>query len=390
MKELIENIYDAIYASLHDLKYSKEIKDQRSFTKAIIENGLCGLVFESLDLSVIDAYYQKLLRQTYYHYISRDLSQQITLLKLKALLNKEAINYILLKGSHIKNEYPKTYMRGMTDIDLLVEEHAYKKANKILKINGYQLTSRYYYHNTYLSKEKEHIELHPFIQHDFDQDYDAMFLDPFKHVKIENSYEKTFNPEYELNYLLYHLVKHIENGGIGLRSILDIYLFTKHHELNDAYLNVLLKKTKLKSFYELIISLHNYYLHDDIKMEHFDFDQYHANDYEKIIKVMLKTGVHGKGTSNDAYQNIIINRSIHSLSDKLKYLIKSMFPSYKMISSRFKIIKYIPILLPFYWIYRWFKLAFVKTSVSMHKLKELINHKKSEENHLTDFHIKDE
>ncbi len=389
MKELIANIYDAVYASLHDLKFSKEIKDQRSFTKAMIENGLCGLVFESLELSSIDPYYQKLLRQTYYHYISRDLSQQITLLELKALLNKEAINYILLKGSHIKNIYPKTYMRGMTDIDLLVEERVYKKVNKILKINGYQLISKYYYHNTYLSKEKEHIELHPFIQHDFDQDYDSMFLDPFFHIKIDSNYEKTFNPEYELNYLLYHLVKHIEHGGIGLRSILDIYLFTKHHDLNPAYLNTLLNKTKLKSFFELIISLHNHYLHDDIKMAHFDFNQFDSDDYEKIIKVMLKTGVHGKGTSNDVYQIILKNQKIETISDKLIYLIKTMFPSYKMIAARFKVIKYVPILLPFYWIYRWFKLIFLKTSMTMHKLRQLMSHHKREENQLTDFHIKE-
>ncbi len=378
MHILIKEIYGAINASLNETKYEQIISDQRAFTKAVVENGLTGLIYEWIDIKEFDDKYQNILTQTYYHFIRRDVGQQEMIKRLRKLFIKEEMPFIFLKGAHLKNLYPKTFYRGMTDIDILVKESDYKKINRMLREHQYHCIEKYYFHNTYVYKGiGEHIELHPFIQHDFDHAFDGMFLDPFEHIISNEHVEKKFTHEYELTYLLYHLAKHVETSGIGIRSILDIYIYSKKMHLNLDILNQLLTNTKLKGFYELIMAIHKYYFEEALTMQHFDFDRFQEEEMERVVLDCLKTGMHGKAT-NETYARMLGTKEVHTFGQKIGLLIKTLFPGYKKISKRYILLKYVPILIPVYWIIRIFRLAFINTKTSMKKINQLIS-KKSDE-----------
>ena len=76
------------------------------------------------------------------------------------------------------------------------------------------------------------------------------FLDPWAqviHIK-EDRYQ--FNPTYEIVYLLYHLAKHLDTSGIGLRSMLDIgiYLNANKEKINKEELLSYLKSCRYDNF----------------------------------------------------------------------------------------------------------------------------------------------
>ena len=60
---------------------------------------------------------------------------------LEGELEKEGVNFMLLKGSRIKEFYPKESMRQMSDIDILYDEKKRDSLLKIMKDYGYKLYS---------------------------------------------------------------------------------------------------------------------------------------------------------------------------------------------------------------------------------------------------------
>ncbi len=387
MNNLIGEVYGAISASLRKTQYTGEISDTKLFTKTVVGSGMVGFIYEYLDLSKFEEKYKKILTQTYYHFIKRDTTQQLLIKRIKDIYKNQDIDYIFLKGAHLKSIYPKTYYRGMTDVDVLIYQKHYKKANKILKKHDFKCIEKYYFHNTYVYKnENEHLELHPFIQHDFDHKYDGLFKSPFENVLETDDNEKQFTHEYELVYLLYHLAKHVQSSGIGIRSLLDIYLYTKTFDLNEQVLSDLLIKTQLKKFYELIIGLHQFYLDDKFDMKNFNFNQYSEEDFIRILEDVIHTGMHGKA-ANDTYERMLSAMDINSFKDKVKYLMRTSFPSYRKVSRKYDVIKYIPILLPFYWVIRIIRLLIVNARISFGKVFSLIKKKEQKNIDKNDYYL---
>jgi hypothetical protein len=374
---MYKQMFEIIEYALNDKKYDKKINDSTHLSRVIAENGLIGLVFEYINLEDFDEKHQMLLKKSYYQYISKDVKQRIVIDDLNTIMNENKFNHIFLKGSHLKTMYPRSYMRGMGDIDLLVEQKCFNNVKKLLINKGYILKNKAYVHDTFQSENGTMIELHPFIQHDFDSRYDGYFIDPFNQMIPTNDFNKTFNPDYELTYLLYHLAKHIKHGGIGIRSILDIYIFTQHETIDFKKLKQRLEDTKLKKFFETIINTFNQNFNQDIHMQGFDFDQLDEKHINDFITHISKMGIHGSAKGNDVYQLMIESQVTNDGKSKLKYLFKTAFPSYKKISYKYKMIKYMPLLLPFYWVFRIFKLLIFKSKSSFQKLKAIKNTKKS-------------
>ena len=378
MKIMIEETFLMIQAALNEEVYNKPLTKPRETLQLIIENGLSGMLYEAIDPSLFDEHYMNLLKKSYFQYISKDLKQFEVTKDVKDIFNQNEIKHVLLKGAHIKELYPKSYMRGMGDIDVLVHQSEYIKARKVLLNGGYKLIEKYYYHDTFQNEQGIKIELHPRIQHDFEIKYKGMFLHPFDHLIQDKDYTYKFEPEYELMYLLYHLAKHIYNGGIGLRSILDIYIFTKTQTFNIDKLDKYLSNSSLKQFFEFIMSIHFHFFNESLEISHFHFDTFSEEEIYKICDHIVHRGIHGRSQHNDLYQEIINLHEMNKTKNKFKYLMKTIFRSYKLVSTEYQIIKYLPFLLPFYWLYRVVYLVTVKFKSSIQKLKAIFIR---EENH---------
>ncbi len=387
MKTMIEETFLMIQKVLNEEVYDKPLTKPKETLQLIIENGLSGMLYEAIDASLFEEHYHDLLKKSYFQYISKDLKQFEVIKDVKDIFNHQEIKHVFLKGAHIKELYPKSYMRGMGDIDVLVHQSDYISARKALISSGYKLIEKYYYHDTFQNEQGIKIELHPRIQHDFEIKYKGMFLHPFNNLIQDKNYTYKFEPEYELMYLLYHLAKHIYNGGIGLRSILDIYIYTKTQDFNLDKLDKYLSDASLKKFFEFIMSIHLHYFNETLEMSHFNFKNFSDDEIFKICDHIVHRGIHGRSQHNDLYQEIVNLHEMNKTKNKFKYLLKTIFRSYKLVSTEYRIIKYLPFLLPFYWMYRAIYLMTVKFGSSIRKLKVVLTQEETQSIKRSDYYL---
>ena len=121
MIDIINQVTSVAASTLKNRIYNDNIIDERSFYTITKENGLIPLVYEGLDLSKVSITLKNKLSKHYFNFIAHDLQMLEAIKRIKELLNKNKIKHIFLKGSLLKFIYPKSYYRGMGDIDILTK-----------------------------------------------------------------------------------------------------------------------------------------------------------------------------------------------------------------------------------------------------------------------------
>ena len=128
-------------------------------------------------------------------------------------LEKNGIWYLPLKGCVIKSLYPRPMMREMADNDVLCDAEKMAEIRDIMLRLGYTCES--------------------YEIRDEDKQYGY-------HMTDEDFYI----------HLISHMYKHYSHAGVGLRALLDVYIYNreKGSSLDRAYLETELKKLSLDGF----------------------------------------------------------------------------------------------------------------------------------------------
>lgn len=144
-------------------------------------------------------------------------------------LEQAGIWYMPLKGTVLKDDYPEFGMRQMSDHDILFDAGYAEKVREIMEGMGY--TTDHYeigVHDTYHKEPVCNFEMHRAL---FGVGHDERLSRYYSTVKDRllpdegKKYGRHFSPEDFYIYLLAHEYKHYSNGGTGLRSLLDTYVF---------------------------------------------------------------------------------------------------------------------------------------------------------------------
>lgn len=270
--------------------------------------------------------------------------------KLTTLLNKNKIQYSILKGMHLKRYYPESYLRFMCDIDVLVNKEDFNKAGKLLLDMGYT-KGEFSNHDQAYDKKPFTIELHYKLisQKEYGGAY---FSNPFSLMeKKDNSYEYIFKrKEDEYLYYLFHLLKHYEEYGIGLRNFIDLYLFYKNNELDFTFIQSKYKETAFDN--DCI------YLEGFIKSLLDDKEEYKA-----LLDAIINDKTYG---------------SMHKMMEKelekdssFKWLLKKIFPNLKYMKNRYSVLRHKIgyLLLPFLYIHHWIYYGIIRIGYSLKKYK---------------------
>lgn len=161
-------------------------------------------------------------------------------------LEASGIWYMPLKGSVLQAFYPSFAMREMCDIDVLFDASRGEDVKTIMKRLGFQVMSFGSNNDDdYLKPPVSNCEMHRSL---FGNKHDKKLYKYYKDVKKrlikdeDNNYGYHFSPEDFYIFMIAHEYKHYNNGGTGLRSLLDTYIYLKNHELDTAYVTVELKK----------------------------------------------------------------------------------------------------------------------------------------------------
>lgn len=372
MKETIQELFSAVKCALKQDKYIEPIIDEKAFYVMSMENGLSGIIYSAIDKYRVSEIFHKRLERNFYDYVARDIKQVEAINYLDQILNDNKIEHIFLKGSRLKLIYPESYMRAMGDIDILVHEDKMKEVHELFKNKDILCTSRSKQHDVFEMKNKLVIEIHPFLYKDFNPKYKELFSDVWKYTKhmSDSSYE--FTHEFEIIYLLYHLAKHLDSSGIGLRSVLDIGIYLSRFEatMDENLLMKYIESSDMKVFYQSMVDINRKCFGLEFQMKINNEYQMDSDTLDEVVEYLAISGVHGIGREFNVFQSRLASEEIKNRS-KFKYILRLIFPNYETMCGIYPYIRKAKILIIFGWISRWFKLLFKKTKSSFKKIRSL-------------------
>lgn len=371
-------LLDVLKCSLNGKTFDEKIENEKDFYYLSRDNGLIGLIYESVDFSMQSEQLKTFMNRDFLAFISSDEKQRNLIDLLTKIFDEAEIKNVFLKGSVLKFLYPKTYNRGMGDIDVLVESENLNLVDKLLKEKGFILEHLSEQHNVY-SYMGLSVEVHPRLVRDFNNRFEKLFDKPWEEVILVEGFNYKFKHEYMICYLLYHLAKHLGTSGVGIRSVLDIGIYMNYYkdEINRDYLFTLLDESQMMKLFDGVIYLNSKYFGFEKLSMYLTHEPLSKERYENMLIYIAKAGIHGKGRDFNPFEG---RRSFYELQNKgkFRFIIEMIFPSKKAINGMYPFTRKCVLLVPIGWVFRWFRLVFRSGKSSIRKIKYL----KTDENSL--------
>ena len=361
VQELCWLLQEVLFEKQHDF----QITDSERLYTIAKENGLSGTVFEVIKAhGVTDVAYTK-FQKDFFKYVAQDEEQLRTIELIEGLLNANNIKHVFLKGSILKNIYPKTYMRAMGDIDFLIQEKDRKLVQDLFDRLDIELKSSGFVHDYYKTESKLSVEAHVRLTMKKEECVDLENIEAIV-KKQKNKYE------IELLYLLYHIKKHLLTSGIGLRSVIDIGIYLNHHSehLDVGVLYEILDRNGLTKLYENLALFSERYLGVtyDILIENRTLSDELLNSFTDYI---VLSGIHGLGLSFNSFTGLVSSQR-DTRFPKFKSLLKIVFLSYSDLNALYPRTVKCRLLLPLGYVLRVFDFLFKHRKRRRYKLKQLL------------------
>ena len=281
--------------------------------------------------------------------------------KILCAFEEYKIKNLPLKGYFMKMEYPRSDFRSAADLDVLFERNQIDAVKKAFESLGYRFLHND--DNQYHFQKKPYmlVEMHATLVHEWEHYY------PYLVDQLERSEKrKGYNYSYEMSaddyylYMLVHNSNHFRIGGLGIRMILDTYVYYKNHkdEFNLTYLNNRLREYKLDKFEERVRTLaFDWFLSDEPKIR---FD-----DFEVYILLSGSLGRTSAGVMISSHKNIKKTEREGKKGTKFSFFIKSVCPNKAKMKINYPYLEKYPFLLPYSWACMWCRRFFVEKNVSI-------------------------
>ena len=237
--------------------------------------------------------------------------------ELFAALDKEHIWHMPLKGILLNNIYPRIGMRQMADNDILFDPEYRERIREIMEDMGYSC-ERFGtgIHDSYKKEPSCNFELYSGLVKESD---DKRIRSYYRHIMEKLILRPGTDCEFQFgldDYYIFMTVNeylHYSNGGTGLRSLLDAYVFLGRfsNKMDMAYVKEELKKLGIAD-YE---TMRTY-----IALSLFRYGGLNLED-KKILDYYIFSGAYG--TVRNAISNGIGHKNHGS---KLHYVWGRLFP----------------------------------------------------------------
>ncbi|MEE0856332.1 MAG: nucleotidyltransferase family protein [Ruminococcus sp.] len=293
--------------------------------------------------------------------------------KITGEFEKSGIWYLPLKGIVLKNDYPKASMREMTDNDILVDPSRMKDVRAIMEGLGYSCDMyEKYNHDIYSKPPTLEFEIHSSL---FFGEYMPLFAEYFADIKSrlkQNGFACRVSDEDFYLYFLSHTYKHYSQGGSGLRSLLDVYVFLRAHpDLDSEYLNAELAKLEITDFEQKMRTLsQKLYTGADL-----------TEPEQIMLDYMVSSGCAGT-TENEEYNHMMtILGSDDSTASKRRYLKNRVFLSGEALQKNYPFVAKHKSLYPLLLVFRPIKGAITHPKGIVDEYKRVKKFKKRKNDH---------
>ena len=195
---------------------------------------------------------------------------------------EQNIQYMFLKGLVLRDYYPMSSMRQMSDNDILYNPSRKKDVYAIMKQHGFHLEGDSAASDDF-KKSCCAIDFHRELFDEEDEFHFALNLWD-RAVQEENSSRYLINKEDNYLYTVCHMFKHYVTEGVGVRFLCDIYLLNTKETYDRAYIDSRL-------------------------------DEFHLTEFEKTVKGLCEV-VFGEKEPNDNERELLSDMLTGSLFGK--------------------------------------------------------------------------
>lgn len=278
-------------------------------------------------------------------------TQMRQLQEVFSLFDANGIDYLPVKGTVIKPLYAKPEHRVMFDADILIREEQYPIIQRLLPSLSFREEENCDYEHTWSSPCLK-LELHRYLVSEQFKHYFDYYRDCWRFAKKEETSSRyCLSAEDHFVYQVVHFAKHYLNGTICAKDICDFYVWRNAHpDMDEDYMRRQFETLQLADFYPHILALLDNWFTGGAPTE----------ATELITRSAFRGGVFEE-YNRSAAENVVnrnASRSDSLQKKKLNWFLSSVFPSAATLSHAHPVLKRFPILLPVFWIVRWFDALF--------------------------------
>ena len=324
--------------------------------------------------------------------------------------------YMLLKGMVIRKYYPAPELREMADNDILFDNKYSKEVYDFMTARGYKSDDyNKGYHDEYLKPPAYNFEMHRQLVSSKERPKWYEYYKDVKSILINDANGKNqfyFSDNDFYVYFIVHTYKHFLNSGMGLRTVLDVYLYLNNlqDKLDFDYIEEQLKKLDAYDFEQTFRSLAFKMFGENAKegnaaadelQDSFDakeqdmlresFDakkqdklcgSFDAKEQDKwwnsfddkehdMLSYILDAGTYGNLENSVAHKMGYTKGEKKKASDKVKYIFRRLFPSMDTIEEFFPFFYKHKWAISFLYIYRIGKMPFTRRKKVAGELREV-------------------
>lgn len=294
--------------------------------------------------------------------------------KLFSFCEEKGIWYMPLKGCILKDMYPDFSMRQMADNDILFDSEHRAEIKEYFKADGYRVVKyNQSNHDIYEKPPILNFEMHTSL---FGASHNQKWTKYYKGIKdklikdSDNNYGYHFSDEDFYIYIVAHEYKHYINGGTGIRSLLDryIYLKAKQETMNWSYISDECRTLEIADFEQRS---------RELSQKVFGNRETELSDEEKtMFEYYLKSGTYGSLDQNIKHKMDELCKEKGSgskIGAKLKYIRYRVFPPIEVYEECCPILGRHKLLLPVAWVYRFVRGMITKRKKVHNELRSMFS-----------------
>ncbi len=285
-------------------------------------------------------------------------------LLLYAFLAEHGLHPAVIKGITLRTLYRRPEQRASTDEDLLIspeELPAYRQA--LLDCGLAPVDSNADPDKSgelaFADRERHlYIELHMSafaLDSEAYRDLNPLFegcLDRCEEIRIYGQTIVTLNPTDHLLYLLCHAYKHFLHGGVGIRQVCDIGIFSEHYaeEIDWTRIRESCERVRIARYSAALFRIAERHLGFPMPAAFADLDV----DESDMLEDILSGGLYGVNDINRAHSSTITLDAVASQKQGKKRggALASVFLPLDGMRRKYPYLKRFPVLLPVAWAQR--------------------------------------
>lgn len=277
--------------------------------------------------------------------------------RLHKILNEAHIPYVIIKGYSAALYYKDPLLRSMGDVDFLVSEKYFEKAESVLEKAGFiKGESDHLCHLVYMNKGVR-FEMHT---------EPAGIPKGEAGIKVKKHFDNIFETSREVTtafgvmrvpsefhhglIILLHTVHHLTSEGVGIRHLCDWATFASHFT-KEEFCNILeaeLKEIGLWNFAKLITNISIDYLGCPIENIDNDIDKELADE---IAEDILKSGNLGQKNVDRGHEGLLIGGNGKYETEEVSMLKQFFISADNIVYNNWRASRKFKILLPFGWLF---------------------------------------